>query len=61
MLEIKNLYIDLDEFELKDINLRIEKGDYFTLLGESGSGKSILLESLAGIRKINSGSISSMV
>jgi len=48
MIEIKNLYKDWEEFSLKDINLRIDKGEYFVLLGPTGAGKTLLLELIAG-------------
>lgn len=34
---------------LKNLNLKIEKGDYTVIMGSSGSGKSTLLYSLSGI------------
>jgi ABC-type Fe3+/spermidine/putrescine transport system ATPase subunit len=49
MLEVKNLSLQLGSFALRDINIKVEKGEYFVLAGPSGSGKSILLESIAGI------------
>lgn len=49
MLKIKNLSVNLHSFELKDINLEINKGEYFVILGESGAGKTILLECIAGL------------
>jgi len=54
MLSIKNLSVKLDNFELKNVSLEIEKGEYFVLAGPSGSGKTILLEALAGVYKIKS-------
>ncbi|MCF8365421.1 MAG: ABC transporter ATP-binding protein [Bacteroidales bacterium] len=59
MLSIKNLSVNLNNFNLTNINLEIEKGDYFLLAGPSGSGKTILLEAIAGIHEKNtSGQIS---
>jgi ABC-type Fe3+/spermidine/putrescine transport system ATPase subunit len=49
MLEVKNLSLQLGDFALHDININVEKGEYFVLAGPSGSGKSILLEAIAGI------------
>ena len=48
-LSIKNLCSTVEKFSLKDINLDIQKGEYFVLLGQSGSGKTRLLEAIAGL------------
>ncbi|MCD8200570.1 MAG: ABC transporter ATP-binding protein [Clostridia bacterium] len=42
---------------LKGVNLEIERGDFVALQGESGSGKTSLLEILAGVRKPSSGMV----
>jgi len=57
MIEIKNLTVDLGTFQLQDVNLKIEPGEYFIILGPTGSGKTILLESIAGLYPIKSGEI----
>ncbi len=56
-LEIKNLFVDLKNFKLKNINLKIDKKDYVTIIGPTGSGKSILLETIAGFYKPTKGKI----
>lgn len=57
MIQIKGLNIDLGEFHLNDINLQINEGEYFVLLGPTGAGKSVLLECIAGIYKPDSGTV----
>jgi len=57
MIEIKNLTVDLGAFCLQDIDLKIEPGEYFIVLGPTGSGKTILLESIAGLYPTKSGEI----
>lgn len=42
---------------LNNINLEIEKGQFVTLLGASGCGKTTLLRCLAGLETVGSGSI----
>lgn len=49
MIKIDNISRDLGEFCLKDVTLDIENGSYFMILGPTGAGKTILLESIAGI------------
>lgn len=39
------------------INLAVEKGEFFTLLGPSGSGKSTVLRMVAGLEQSDSGDI----
>ncbi|WP_321428819.1 ATP-binding cassette domain-containing protein [uncultured Methanolobus sp.] len=57
MIEVSDLSIKLGEFELENINLCVKEGEYFCILGPTGSGKTILLESIAGIYKPDTGSI----
>ena len=42
---------------LKNINLEIEKGKFYSIMGPSGSGKSTLLYLLGGLDKPSKGSI----
>ncbi|KHD84675.1 ABC transporter ATP-binding protein [Heyndrickxia ginsengihumi] len=42
---------------LKGINLSIEKGEFIAIVGKSGCGKSTLLRTIAGLEKIDSGTI----
>ena len=60
MLEIKNLSAEVDGKEvLKDINLKLEKGKFYALMGRNGSGKTSLANVLMGNPKykITSGEI----
>ncbi len=43
---------------LAGISLRIEPGEFFGLLGPNGAGKTTLISSLAGLTRLDSGSIS---
>ncbi|NJE07076.1 ATP-binding cassette domain-containing protein [Thermococcus sp. M39] len=56
-LEIRDLSIDLGEFKLVDVSLGVEKREYVTIIGPTGSGKSILLETIAGFYKPERGKI----
>ena len=44
-------------YALKDINLKIEKGDVVGILGTNGSGKSTLSVVLSGISDIDEGNL----
>lgn len=62
-IEIKNLkyvYMPGTPFEkvaLKDINLKIEDGEFIAVIGHTGSGKSTLIQNLNGLLKPTSGHI----
>jgi molybdopterin-binding protein len=57
MLELRDISVTLGTFSLKSINISVEKGDYFILLGVSGAGKSMVLETIAGLLHPEKGSI----
>jgi len=57
MIAIKNLKVDLGDFMLQDINLDIESGEYFIILGPTGAGKTVLLEAIAGLHPVLEGRI----
>lgn len=52
-LEVKNLSYKLGNFQLDNINFNVNQGEYFVLLGQSGSGKTLLLESIAGFNNVS--------
>lgn len=57
MIEIETLRIRLSDFALQDIDLSIQDGEFFTLLGPTGAGKTLMLEAIAGVVPITSGCI----
>ncbi len=57
MLILKKISKKLGNFSLKDIDLEISEGTYYVLLGRSGSGKTQLLELIAGLNIPDSGEI----
>ena len=42
---------------LKDVNLELKRGEFVSIIGASGCGKTTLLRLIAGLDKINTGSI----
>lgn len=57
VIEMKNVSKKYEGFELKNINLNLEKGTIMGLIGENGAGKSTTIKSLLNIVHINSGEI----
>ena len=57
MLKLKNISINFGDFYLNNLSISVKKGDYYVILGESGAGKSIILELISGLRKPSSGTI----
>ncbi|MBK7843977.1 MAG: ATP-binding cassette domain-containing protein [Bdellovibrionales bacterium] len=58
LIELRNISVSFDGRELlSNINLRIEKGEIFVLIGPSGQGKSVLLKIIAGILEPSLGQI----
>ena len=57
MISIDNINIALGEFSLREIDLTIEKNEFFILMGPTGAGKTVLLEAMAGLIPVNSGHI----
>ena len=57
MLKLKHISKKLGSFSLSDINIEIKAGTYYVLLGRSGSGKTQLLELIAGLNKPDNGEI----
>jgi len=58
MLEVHALaksYGDVPVFQ--QVSLRIEPGEFVVLIGESGVGKSTLLNCIAGLEEVNAGSV----
>ncbi|WP_026514540.1 methionine ABC transporter ATP-binding protein [Butyrivibrio sp. LB2008] len=58
MIQIKNVKKTFNKTEvLKGINIDIEKGEIFGIIGQSGAGKSTLLRCINGLESYDEGSI----
>jgi len=54
---VSKVFEDSDTTVLKDINFELEEGKFYTLLGASGSGKSTILNIIAGLLDATTGDI----
>ena len=57
MITMKDYSLKIGDFSLCDVNLQIKDNKIFALLGETGAGKTVLLEALAGFYDSNCGDI----
>ena len=57
MIKLCNVSKRLGDFNLKNINLSIEDNEYFVILGPTGTGKTVILEVIAGMYKPDQGEV----
>jgi ABC-type sugar transport system ATPase subunit len=57
MIEINDLSVHVGDFSLSDIDLTINDQEYFVIIGPTGAGKTVLIESLAGLHRCRTGTI----
>ena len=57
MITVKNLSLHIGGFSLRNIEFKINKGEFFVILGPTGAGKTLLLEAIAGLVPVTNGRI----
>jgi ABC-type Fe3+/spermidine/putrescine transport system ATPase subunit len=57
MIRTDQLSFSIGDFQLRHFNLEVREGQYFVLLGPPGSGKTVFLECLCGLKQVESGRI----
>lgn len=57
MIRTERPHLRIGDFCLRDASLKVARGEYFVLLGPPGSGKSVFLECLCGLKRLDSGRI----
>ncbi|MBU3176610.1 ABC transporter ATP-binding protein [Clostridium estertheticum] len=58
MIDIKNVSKRIDDkYILRNVDLHVNKGSIFGIIGENGAGKTTLIKCLTGIYRANEGSI----
>ena len=57
MIILDKIGLTLGDFSLTDISFSVGEGEYFILLGPSGVGKTVLLETVAGLAPVQSGKV----
>lgn len=57
-IKLNNVYFSYEEKEvLSGVNINIEKGDFISLVGNSGSGKSTIVDLIIGLNKSDKGEV----
>lgn len=57
MLELRNVNLTKGRFSLRDIHLQVAEHEYFVLLGPTGCGKTMLVETAAGLQRPSKGEV----
>jgi len=57
MIEVRGLNLSLGNFRIEDLNLTVKEGAFNVLLGPTGAGKTLILESIVGLRRTPRGQI----
>ena len=56
-LRLQDISITAGSFSLEKVNLEVKKAEHVVLMGRTGSGKTLLLETICGLRRPLSGSV----
>lgn len=54
-LVLDRIHLRAGSFAVKDVSLAVAEGEYFVLMGMTGSGKSLLLKAICGLLRVTSG------
>ncbi|MEI6842174.1 MAG: ABC transporter ATP-binding protein, partial [Methanomicrobiales archaeon] len=57
MIRLEHISLQRGSFSLDDINLDVQSGRYYFLMGPSGAGKTLILEIIAGLKDPCSGQV----
>ena len=57
MIRLNRLCVNLESFSLRNVDIEVASGEFFCLLGPTGSGKTMILESIIGLVPVDSGTI----
>ncbi len=58
MIHLQNLYKKFDDqYVLNDLNMTLEQGKCNVVIGQSGSGKTVLMKSIVGLLEVDAGEI----
>ena len=55
MIVGSSIHIEQGNFKLKDLSFSIETGEYACLIGQTGTGKTTILEAICGLKSVKGG------
>ena len=58
MIKVSSLTVKVGDFSLREVNLDVDSGEYFIILGPTGAGKTVLVETIAGLHPVVKGTVS---
>jgi ABC-type sugar transport system ATPase subunit len=57
MIRLSGVSLGLGQFLLGRVDMEVMEGEYLVILGPTGAGKTVLLEAIAGLHRLNHGEI----
>ncbi len=57
MIRVEDLHVRVGGFALERISFAVDSGQYAVLMGRTGTGKTTILESICGLRRLVSGRV----
>ena len=57
MIDVRGISLTIGTFSMRGVSLRLSGGEYFVLMGQTGSGKSLLIKSICGLVRPAAGSV----
>ena len=57
MIELQNVTITAGQFSLSNVSFAVNAGDYAALMGQTGQGKTTILEAICGLKTVAAGQI----
>jgi ABC-type sugar transport system ATPase subunit len=57
MIELRGVTVKSGGFSLADVSFTVQQGEHVALMGRTGQGKTTLLESICGLRRVTRGQI----
>lgn len=57
MIELQNVTLRIGSWQIRDLSFQVKGGEYAVLMGRTGIGKTSILESICGLRRVAAGRI----